>query len=273
MSEECEHYLTTSEFAKICGVTKHTLFHYDDIGILKPVIVKENGYRYYDIKQFFTFDIIAILKEAGTPLMEIKDYIKRQDTEHFLAILTQKKKRLDEEQLKIERMQRLLQNTISQTDLAIHITYGQPRIEECAEQYFIAVALSEQDNEKDVVTKTNKPYKYCLENGLYEGLPVGFIMHKDKLNTVQEMKPDYFFFQINYKHDCEQLYIKPKGKYAVIDHKGSYESTASSYKMLMEYIEEMQLSIAGNAYEIELLGYLAAGNPDNFVIEIAIEVN
>ena len=28
--------LTTGEFAKICNVKKHTLFHYDDIGLLKP---------------------------------------------------------------------------------------------------------------------------------------------------------------------------------------------------------------------------------------------
>ena len=56
MPEDYEQYLTTGEFAKICGVTKHTLFHYDDIGILKPEIVKANGYRYYAIKQFFTFE-------------------------------------------------------------------------------------------------------------------------------------------------------------------------------------------------------------------------
>ena len=28
-----KNYFTTGEFAKICGVKKQTLFHYDDIGI------------------------------------------------------------------------------------------------------------------------------------------------------------------------------------------------------------------------------------------------
>lgn len=272
MAGEYEQYLTTGEFAKICGVTKHTLFHYDEIGILKPEVVKENGYRYYSIKQFFTYDIIAILKEAGTPLLEIKGYIENQDTAKFLSILTQKKKRLDDEQAKIGRMQRLLQNTINQTDLAIHMVYDQPRLEECEEQYLIAVQLSEQDNEKDVVAKTNERYKYCLEHGLYEALPAGFITNKNNLDKIQSIKPDYFFFQINSRHDCEQLYIKPKGKYAVIDHKGSYESMASAYDTLKAYIAAEQLSISGNAYEFELLGYLAVGNPENYVIELAIEV-
>ena len=36
--------LTTGEFAKICNVKKHTLFHYDDIGLLKPDYYDKNGY-------------------------------------------------------------------------------------------------------------------------------------------------------------------------------------------------------------------------------------
>ena len=40
-----EKLYTTGQFADMCGVKKQTLFHYDDIGILKPVLVEENGYR------------------------------------------------------------------------------------------------------------------------------------------------------------------------------------------------------------------------------------
>ena len=60
-----QQYLTTGEFAEICGVTKHTLFHYDSIGILKPEHVGDNGYRYYSLKQFSTFDIISMLEGGG----------------------------------------------------------------------------------------------------------------------------------------------------------------------------------------------------------------
>ena len=44
-------YLKTGEFASLCGVTKDTLFHYDDIGLLKPARVGENGYRLYGLYQ------------------------------------------------------------------------------------------------------------------------------------------------------------------------------------------------------------------------------
>ncbi len=42
-------YLTTGEFARLAGVTKHTLFHYDNIGLFQPEFTDENGYRYYTL--------------------------------------------------------------------------------------------------------------------------------------------------------------------------------------------------------------------------------
>ena len=47
--------LTTGEFAKICNVKKHTLFHYDDIGLLKPDYYDENGYRFYSYSQLILY--------------------------------------------------------------------------------------------------------------------------------------------------------------------------------------------------------------------------
>ena len=63
---------TTGEFAALCGVTKHTLFHYDEIGIFSPAIRGENGYRYYAPAQIEVFQVIAVLKELGKPLAEIR---------------------------------------------------------------------------------------------------------------------------------------------------------------------------------------------------------
>ena len=62
-------YFTTGEFAKLCGVKKQTLFHYDQIGILRPEIIASNGYRYYSVLQFDTYITIAMLKELDIPCL------------------------------------------------------------------------------------------------------------------------------------------------------------------------------------------------------------
>lgn len=77
MSEE--KLYTTGQFAELCGVKKQTLFHYDDIGLLRPELVEENGYRRYSYSQYQTFLLISCLKEAGMSLTEIKDYLEEDD--------------------------------------------------------------------------------------------------------------------------------------------------------------------------------------------------
>ena len=47
-----EKLLTCGTFAKICGVEKHVLFHYDEINLFKPAYVNDKGYRYYSYRQY-----------------------------------------------------------------------------------------------------------------------------------------------------------------------------------------------------------------------------
>lgn len=57
-------YMTTGELAKLMGITKETLFHYDEIGLFRPAVVMKNGYRYYEISQMELLDAILLLKRT-----------------------------------------------------------------------------------------------------------------------------------------------------------------------------------------------------------------
>lgn len=86
-----EKYFTTGEFARMCNVEKHVLFHYDDIGLFRPAIIK-NGYRYYSYHQYFTFSVILNLK-IGMSLKDIKIYLEQRNPSIFLDLLEEKVKR------------------------------------------------------------------------------------------------------------------------------------------------------------------------------------
>lgn len=62
-------------------------YHYDEIGLLRPKAVADNGYRFYTMKQYEKFVLISAFKILGTPLKEIQSYFKKQDMEQFLHIL------------------------------------------------------------------------------------------------------------------------------------------------------------------------------------------
>ena len=94
MKEEHAGLFTTGQFAKLCGTTKETLFYYDELGILKPVKVAENGYRYYSASQFFDLDLITVLQEAGSSLSKIKSYLEHPEPSAFLCLLRENEQML-----------------------------------------------------------------------------------------------------------------------------------------------------------------------------------
>ena len=92
-----EKYLTAGQFAKICGVPKHVLFHYDDIGLFQPIYVNEHGYRYYSYHQYDTFSAILNLKKIGMSLKDIQSFLQQRDPHLFLGLLDEKFEEVDRE--------------------------------------------------------------------------------------------------------------------------------------------------------------------------------
>lgn len=264
-------YFTTSEFAKVCGVSKHTLFYYDEIGILKPEFVNEKGYRYYSVNQCFTYEIISVLKEAGTSLKEIKEYIQNPNAPHFLTILTEMQKRLVEEQNKLARMQTMLQGAIKVTHQGIHAVCGVPWIEECEEEHLIGVNVVEGESEKESFRRLYEQFhdREKKHNDV-EFTFFGIIDQKRILE--RDYRLSHFCYRVNSHYHGNQLYIKPKGTYAMINHYGSDKEIDRSYRQLEAFIKSQQLTIDGDAYELDLLTVLTTSNPDEYVIQIAIKV-
>lgn len=87
-----ESFLTTGEFARLAGVTKHTLFYYDEIGLFSPEVKTENGYRYYSIAQLDVFDVIYTLKELGCLLKKSGNIWKIAPRLLFLHFFRKKRK-------------------------------------------------------------------------------------------------------------------------------------------------------------------------------------
>ncbi len=68
------------EFAKLTDVTARTLHHYDTIGLLKPTIRQENGYRVYTEKDLLRLQQILALKFFGFDLPQIQKLLQRNQS-------------------------------------------------------------------------------------------------------------------------------------------------------------------------------------------------
>ncbi|MCC9785184.1 MerR family transcriptional regulator, partial [Streptococcus agalactiae] len=59
---------TVKEISHISGISVRTLHYYDEIDLLPPSFVGENGYRYYDDESLIKLQEILLFKELEFPL-------------------------------------------------------------------------------------------------------------------------------------------------------------------------------------------------------------
>ncbi|MCU0486631.1 MAG: MerR family transcriptional regulator [Anaerolineales bacterium] len=66
---------TVKQLARLAGITPRTLHYYDEIGLLKPSHVGENGYRYYAEDALLHLQQILLYRELDLPLENIREIL------------------------------------------------------------------------------------------------------------------------------------------------------------------------------------------------------
>jgi DNA-binding transcriptional MerR regulator len=106
-----ENLLSVGRLARRAGLTPKALRHYDRIGLLRPEIVDEAGYRWYAPAQVAVARRIAVLRDVDLPLDEVRRCLE-SDEDTVQAVLHQHRRRLD---ARLTRLQR-------QTHVLFHLT-------------------------------------------------------------------------------------------------------------------------------------------------------
>jgi DNA-binding transcriptional MerR regulator/effector-binding domain-containing protein len=264
-----DNFFTTGEFAKLCGVKRDTLLHYDKIGLLKPEIVGENGYRYYGTSLSMTFDIISTLKEVGTPLSQIMDYLGKQDSNSFLAVLKSKRTELESEMRKLNKMQRILNETISITEQGISAECDVISFEECGEEYLIVFDATEIDEPEShgTVNIRNHITDFRQKDYGYE-FPMGGIVLSENVQK-GNFRETLFYSKANRKTDDERMLIKPAGTYATMYHRGSYDDLIYVFPNFMRMAEELGYVVRGHLYQEDRLYFLSEWDERKTVVKIS----
>ncbi len=102
---------TVKQLSKLAGVTPRTLHHYDDIGLLKPSRIGENGYRYYGEESLLRLQQILFYRELEMPLDEIKKIMGRPDFD-LLAALQNHREALQKKAARLDQLLVTVDNTI-----------------------------------------------------------------------------------------------------------------------------------------------------------------
>ena len=102
---------TVKQLSQLAGVTPRTLHHYDQIGLLKPTRIGENGYRYYGEDALLRLQQILLYRELDMPLEEIRKIVAESRFD-VLGALQSHKEALQKQASRLNRLLVTVDNTI-----------------------------------------------------------------------------------------------------------------------------------------------------------------
>lgn len=108
-------YFTTGEFAKRANVSIRTIRYYDNVGILKPTVINESGYRLYSDSDYAKLQKILSLKFLGYSLEDITEITKNDKDSDYIKKSLQLQLKLI--QSKMEHMKLIEQSIIDTSKL------------------------------------------------------------------------------------------------------------------------------------------------------------
>ena len=103
---------TVKQLSQLAGITPRTLHYYDEIGLLKPSQIGENGYRYYGEESLLQLQQILLYRELDLPLEQIKEIMGRHNFE-VLSALESHKTELRRRITRLELLEKTVDHTIS----------------------------------------------------------------------------------------------------------------------------------------------------------------
>ena len=239
---------TTGEVAALCGVTKHTLFHYDEIGIFSPAIRGENGYRYYAPAQVEVFQVISVLKELGMPLSEIRAYLDRRSPETLLALLEQEGKALTEKLTRLRRLRKLIHRKAELTRQALAACPGQVTVEEWPRRWYVATAAPG-------ITDAGKYVAILPVEAARQGDWGGYT---------------HCYTQVDRPVRGIRLLTAPEGRYLTYCHAGSFDTVQEGYRRLLDWADAHRLVLGKEFWEDVLLDELTAKGYDQYLLRLSV---
>lgn len=266
-----EKFLTTGEFAKICNVEKHVLFHYEEIGLFRPAVVTDNGYRYYSYHQYDTFAVIRTLKSLGMSLKDIRDYLANRTPSLFIQLLEEKEKELKQEIRRLETIQRTVKRIKAMTTDILDEP-GDIHLETCEEIPLFLSEDLENTTDRSFATFMQQYVSFSKEHRVTMQEFVGNIITIDNIRKGDYLNFSYLFMYTDKKQHAT-LDKRRKGVYLAACHYGPYEDIPKTYEKMLAYALQQSIPLGKYAYEEYVIADIAQKDADGYITKLLMETN
>ncbi|OAS82218.1 MerR family transcriptional regulator [Metabacillus litoralis] len=272
MNNKRGQYLTTGEFAKLCKVNKQTLFYYDQIGLLSPVLKSEKGYRYYTIRQFDLFIVIDLLKDLGMSLTDIKQYMQNKSPERFLSLMYQQKEEIVKMRQEIETKEKMIETKLKLMEEASHLDFHQITYEHLPEATLYLSRNIENMSDEEFVEVFSDFIDELYVSHLDTGFPIGVITKREQILKGEFTNYSYFYIEQSNPKEGYPYFQSIAGDFLIGYHIGDEKTIHNTYNRLFSEMERLNLSLGEYVFEEYVYDTVVKKHKEHYVTKIMIQV-
>lgn len=272
-----EHLISISEMAKLHGISRQTLIHYDRIGLFKPNYTDSRGYRYYSRKQIPFLRKICFLKAMGISLKDITDYIYKNNIEDGLVLLRRRKQEIIDEIAELNTMRKRLQQQISLFEETLdvsHMNMQEPFIMQRAERQIIYQPYIQPISRENLHLTLMTLWRDIFAHKLLPSAGFGSFFTMEAVKSGHPLDGAYSCIFVPVMPLSDTPYtLLPAGEYACLYKYGMPYETKHIEK-LMAWIDENDYEICGDVVDTCLLDttlYQKDQDADFCLLEIPIK--
>lgn len=264
---------TTGEFAALCGVTKHTLFHYDSLGIFSPALKGENGYRYYSAAQLDVFHVIAALRELDMPLSEIRAYLDRRSPEALAALLEREDALLGEKIARLKNLRAFVRGRAALTRRAMETDFSAVILAAVPARLLVVTPVPRLTSERKMALSLGEHLRFCRAHSILSPHSVGTILSRRALEEEgYHLASTHFYTQVDRSPRGVETEVVPAGQYLSACHLGGFDTAEETYRRLLRSGAARGLTLGERFFEDVLLDELSSAGQQDYVLKISIQV-
>lgn len=255
-------------------ISVSNLRHYEKAGLLTPAHVSpDSGYRYYGMEQFEALNTIRYLRALDMPLAEIADFLQNREVGRIEEKLRRQKELVRQKQRELRRIEKKIDRRLSwlvdARTAPLH-TVSLLRVPACRIAWVDnPLKIEHFFDMEGPIRRLDKSEQEAV---IFLG-KVGLGISQEHLLAGQLDRYDGIFLLL----DQEDRYAGPTIRLPEVDcvrlrFSGSHPEAPAQYQILLDYIKEHKLRIAGFSREITLIDYGLTNDREKFVTEISIPV-
>jgi len=272
-------YYTIGEMSKLSNLPIQTLRYYDQIDLFKPIHIDPNSnYRYYDDSQLHSLDLIKALRYLEIPLATIRQVLD-YTLDELVTFLADQETVIDS---KIKRLQDV-QNTLLKTKKQISDQLLIPvmnEVYECNEDELRLLSIKVQHSTPEYMP--NEYFIALIKTVENEAAGIatkfGSIYPLKAYQSIKNIQYDYLFTPlltdriIQRLDDNMSIVTMSAGRYLCISFLFSMHNYVEHYNQLLHYIEQHQIRVESNVYELYLPTTYSSQQKPEFIVQLKVKV-